>query len=358
MKKKSANNSKNKKIVVFSTVAIVAALLSVLAIIFFFRDTPNKAAMRYFAALQNNDFQKAYECISSLDKSILSYDDFIKQYSFDEPARKLFLSKSTYKITKTEIEENNAKLSVAITAPDGAAISMSMMADIFPVAMSAAFSKDKETQEKLEKTLQDKMVQKLNEGNIPFSTEVKTTETIKEGGKWFVNLNVKKNKEREKLLDEAKQYEKERKLNKAKEKYEEILKLQGNSVEVEGKIKELDNEIESFKEKQEYIKKITLKNVKVIDYDEWIEKGKAFKGVLVNEGDRTLTEVVIMVYLYDKDNNVIAEEKFYPVGNSFIDGNKPFKPKFVKDFGYKLDKYAPTGWSGKIKVEVVDITFQ
>lgn len=347
-----------KKNVIYSSVIIIAVLFFVLTFIFFFRDTPSKVALRYFTALQNNDFQKAYECISSSDKSVLSYDNFIKQFRFNEPARKLLLSKSAHKITKTEITGNNATLSVAITAPDSDTISKSVMSELLPVVMSAAFSNNKEMHAKLEKMTQDKMIQKLSEENVPLSTEIKTAETIKEAGKWLINLNVKKSREIEKLHNEAKKYEEERKLNKAKEKYEEILKLQENSVEVEDKIKELDNEIESYKEKQEYIRKIILKDVKVFDYDEWIEKGKAFKGVIVNDGDRTLTEVVIMVYLYDKDNNIIAEETFYPVGNSFIDGNKPFKPKFVKDFGYKLDKYAPTGWSGKIKVEVVDIKFQ
>jgi len=37
--------------------------------------------------------------------------------------------------------------------------------------------------------------------------------------------------------------------------------------------------------------------------------------------------------------------------------NKPLKPNYSIQFGYKLDD-APSDWSGKVRVEVTDLEFE
>ena len=353
-------NIKKKSKFIWVFFLIIIFVIIALVLCFTNSNTPTEITKKFFSSLKNGRYEIAYSCISDIDKKELSYDNFLKQYQLDKVPRQLIFAQSAYKNYEAEVNQNLAKVSLEITAPDVEVLAKSMMVELLPYAFSGAFSDDDNESEKMKKMMEEKLIQKLKDTNIPLTTKKEIIETIKQNDKWFIYLNIRDKNKISDLLEKAQQYEKEKKLNSAKESYEEILKLKGNSVEAEYKIKQLDEEIELFQEKQSYIKKLTLKDVKVFDYDEYGlgRKEKAFKGVLVNNGDKTLSEVEITVYMYDKENNVIAEEKFYPVGISYLEKNKPFKPKFVKDFGWKLEKYAPTGWSGKIKVEVTDIKFQ
>ena len=230
-----------------------------------------------------------------------------------------------------------------------------MAGDLLPLLMTAAFSdKDDPSTKKIEKEIEKKMEEKMNENDLPFSTEEKIIETIKQNDKWYINLNIGTTNEIKKLKEEAQQAEKEKKFYVARDKYNEIKKLQGQTDDIESKLKNLDSEIASFEEKQKYIKNITLKDVEVFDYEDFFDgKVKSFKGTVVNNTDKTFTKIILTVYMYDKQGNIIAEQDFNP-----IDYGKPFKPKFVKDFAWKLEEYAPKEWSGKIKVEITDVIIQ
>ncbi len=334
-----------KKIIIILS-SIFALLLLSGFFYFYIQDTPNKIVQKYFNAIYSGNFEVAYNYINADDRKELSYEEYLKENNFTDSIKKLILSKSSAKAYKTEVNQNTAIVFVWVSKPDISSKALELM----PVLLSAAFS-DKSEISKLEQ----KFEKILNEDHLPLETTEEKIETIKENGKWYINFNFRKSKKINKLLEEAKIYEKEKKFNLAKEKYNEALLLKGHSIEIEDKIKQLDEEIEAFEEKQAYIKNIVLKNVEVSDYQEYsfstIEK--AFFGTLVNNGDKILSSITLTVYMYDKEGNVIAEEDFYPLYNY----NKPFKPKFVKDFGWKLTKYAPSNWSGKIKVEVTDIKF-
>ncbi len=351
---------KNKlTLILFFSLIIISIFLGIIVYLCF-SNTPSQVAAKFFNSLKNGNYETAYNCISTSDKKELSYSDFLEKYQLNKKTVQMMFTKSIYKAFNAKIERDVAKVSLETTSPDTKTIAQSMMAEFLPIAMAIAFSNNGDNSDKIEKLMEDRLLQVLQNDKIPFTTKNETIDAIKEDGRWYVYLNIHNKNKSDELLEKAKQYEKEKKLSSAKETYEEILKLQGNSIEAEYKIEQLEEEIGLFKEKQAYIKKLTLKDVKVFDYDEYGlgKKEKAFKGVLVNDGDKTLSEVEITVYMYDKENNIIAEEQFYPISESFIEKKKPFKPKFVKDFGWKLEKYAPTGWSGKIKVEVTDIKFQ
>ena len=86
----------------------------------------------------------------------------------------------------------------------------------------------------------------------------------------------------------------------------------------------------------------------------------AIFGTVVNNGNRTLKEVEITVYFLDWNGIVIGETNFYPVlvtEFSFGSSNKPLKLNYVKDFGYSVKDYAPSGWAKKVKVKITNIEF-
>jgi hypothetical protein len=165
------------------------------------------------------------------------------------------------------------------------------------------------------------------------------------------------------LLSDAKELRKSNKLHGAVKKYEEALTLDSEMVEAREGLSETKQEIESFEEKQAYIKNIILKDFEVSEGKKY-GFGKtvpAVFGTIVNKGDRTLKEVEITVYFLNDEGTVIGEEDFHPVlvsEYSFGDNNKPLKPNYVKDFGYSVEDYAPSAWSKKAKAKITNIEFE
>lgn len=82
-------------------------------------------------------------------------------------------------------------------------------------------------------------------------------------------------------------------------------------------------------------------------------------GTVVNNGPQSLSEVTLRVYFLDDSGRRIGETDFYPVLVSrFSSGDQsPLRPGYRKDFGYSVEKSAPSGWARKIEAEIVDIEF-
>ena len=84
-------------------------------------------------------------------------------------------------------------------------------------------------------------------------------------------------------------------------------------------------------------------------------------GTIVNNGDRTLTEVKVTVYFLNEQSIVIGEKDFHPVlvtEYAFGNDNKPLHPNYMKDFGYIVQDSAPSAYAGKAWAEVTDIQFE
>ena len=165
-------------------------------------------------------------------------------------------------------------------------------------------------------------------------------------------------------MSQAKQLEEEKNFTKAKEIYEQVIELNSTSfkaIEAAEKIKELEEEIEIFIEKQAYMDKIEVRNVKV-DMGEtmFLEKKIGVFGEIKNRGDRTLNKVEITIYCLDKNGNPVFEKTFHPVLVSKYlyssDANESLRPNYSRKFGYSIDD-APSDWSKKVRVEVTDIKF-
>lgn len=116
----------------------------------------------------------------------------------------------------------------------------------------------------------------------------------------------------------------------------------------------------------QYIKQfLLLKDVKIIDgYGQFDMPGysdtkKAVKGTIKNIGDKTLGFIQITVYFLDSNGARVGEKKITVLSTkSIIEPDPAFKPNYSKDFGYIVEKDAPSEWSGKVEVEISKVGFE
>ena len=137
----------------------------------------------------------------------------------------------------------------------------------------------------------------------------------------------------------------------------DVLPSSSEKVEASEKTKDLDEGIENIGEKQAYINKVRIINLKATETrPERIE----VSGIIRNLGNRTLNKVEIIIYFLDKDGMPIFEETYSPVWvseYSFGTSNKPLKPNYSRRFGYIIDD-VPSDWAKKVKAEITDIRFE
>jgi hypothetical protein len=137
----------------------------------------------------------------------------------------------------------------------------------------------------------------------------------------------------------------------------DVLPSSSEKVEASEKTKDLDDRIENIGEKQAYINKVRIINLKAT---EKIPERIEVSGIIRNLGNRTLNKVEIIIYFLDKDGMPIFEETYSPVWvseYSFGTSNKPLKPNYSRRFGYSIDD-VPSDWAKKIKAEITDIRFE
>jgi len=137
----------------------------------------------------------------------------------------------------------------------------------------------------------------------------------------------------------------------------DVLPSSSEKVEASEKTKDLDVGIENIGEKQTYLYKVRIINLKAT---ETIPEGLEISGIIRNLGNRTLNKVEIIIYFLDKDGMPIFEETYSPVWvseYSFGTSNKPIKPNYSRRFGYSIDD-VPSDWAKKVKAEITDIRFE
>ena len=314
----------------------------------------------YLDASLKSRSEEAYGFVSTEDKAVKNLNEYKSETDkTDNPFAAVIVSSVSYKVLKITESGSTAKADVEITLPD-----MSVM---FKDLMGAVFSSAFGGKEKAE--IEKSIAQKYKSGEVPTTTKNEEFHLLKEKDGWKIFLDWKAKKaEKEKankvaaLLSDAKDLRKSKKLHGAVKKYEEALTLNSEMVEAKKGLSETNLEIESFEEKQVYIKKVALKEFKVSEGKKY-GFGKAIPGVfgtIVNNGNRTLREVEITVYFLNDKGSVISEEDFHPVlvsEYSYSGDNKLLKPNYVKDFGYSVEDYAPSSWSKKAKAKITNIEF-
>ena len=324
---------------------------------------PKDILNKYLNASLKGRYEEAYNHISSADKSIKTLDEYLRENDKkDIPFAKALISSVSYKILKVTEDGERASADVEITLPDMEVI----FRDIMGAAFASAFGNKKE------KEIEQALAKKYENANIPTTTQKQTFQLVKEQDGWKVFLDwkaekIKKEKQAriQKLLDEAKQLKKEKKLNGALDKYQQVLKLDSEMVEAQKEIEETKKEIESFKEKQYYIKNVILYGLKAKYYTTIFDErvpGVEFK--IKNKGNRTLKEVEVTVYFKDVKGNIIAEETYHPVlvsKYSFGRDNKPLRPNYIWQMErgkfYKADS-VPDEWKeGAVSAKITNIEF-
>lgn len=322
--------------------------------------SPKEVVSSYLDATLKGRYEEGYSYVSNKDKAVKDFQSYLSENKNDDnPFTQAIVSKVSYKIKKIEESDRNATADVEITLPDFESIFTDIMGAAFKSAFGGGDGKE------MEKIL----AKKFESGEVPMTTKEETFHLVKEEDGWKVFLDweaEKIKKERhgkiQKLLAEAVELKKSKKLHGAVEKYKQILELDSEMVEAKEGLEKTKDELKSFKEKQEYIEKVALKNFTVSEGKKYGfgDPVPGIFGTIVNNGDRTLKKVEITVYFLDKNGTIIGEKDFYPVWvfmYSLGGDNKPLKPNYVKDFGYSVENYSPSTWAGKVKGKITNIEF-
>ena len=317
----------------------------------------------YLDASLKNRSEEAYGYVSSEDKTVKSLSEYKSETGKeDNPFADLIVSNVSFKVMKITETGSTAKADVEITLPDMGVI----FKDLMGVAFSSAFG-DKDKGE-----IEKELAKKYETGEVPTTTKNEEFRLVKENDGWKVFLDWKAKKaakEKEEkiaaLLSDAKQLRGSKKLSGAIQKYEEVLALNGEMVEAKEAIEETKQEIHDIEEKQKYLSKVVLYDLKAKYYETYLEKkvpGVEFK--VKNEGDRILKEVQVTVYFKDAKGTIIAEKEYHPVlvtKYSFNGDNKPLKPNYIWQMErgkfYKADS-VPSEWKeGAVSASITNIEF-
>ncbi len=311
---------------------------------------PKDVLSKYLESYFLGNYDKAYEKLSSKDKAVKSQQEFSGDFKEFGGFAKAFAGKITFVIKDVKITGEKAQATVDVTAPDLSGA----MGEFMGAAMKSAFSGGKPDEKEMEKIVAEKMKGK----NLPTTTRTEQYDLVKDKDGWRVYMGWENEKKIKELKASAEKLEKQKKFAEAKLKFIEIQSLSSRDETAPKKIKELDETIVKYKEKQAYFQSIEVKDVKIAKG--YLGDTGVF-GEVKNKGDKSLKSVEITTYCLDKEGKVVFEKTYHPVLNSAYSfsmrDNGPLKPNYSRQFGCKLDD-APSDWSGKVRVEVTDVEFE
>lgn len=334
-------------------IGYLAATLCLFAVFFAgcnLGSNPKDVVSKYLDNYYKGNYDKAYESLSSRDKAVKSQQDYSGNYKEFGGFAKAFAGKITFNVKDVKVTGDKAVATVDVTAPDLSGA----MGELFGAAMKTAFSGGKPDEKEMEKIVAEKMKDK----NLPTTTRTELYDLVKDKDGWRVYMGWENEKKIKELKASAEKLEKQKKFAEAKANYAEIQSLSSRNEEAPKKIKELDEKIAKYKEKQAYFPNIEVKGVNI---GKGILGDTGVFGEVKNKGDKSLKSVEITTYCLDKDGKVVFEKPYHPVlvsEYSFsMRDNGPLKPNYSRQFGCKLDD-APSDWSGKVRVEVTDLEFE
>lgn len=134
-----------------------------------------------------------------------------------------------------------------------------------------------------------------------------------------------------------------------------ITPFSGTQVEI-SKTEKPIKETKNFGEKQAYINKIAIRNLRV---SKSTFGSPGVFGEIKNVGDRTLKKVEITIYFLDKSGKPIFEEIYHPVlvTDFSLGDNEPLKSNYSRKFGYSTDD-VPSEWAKKVRAKITNIEFE
>lgn len=322
-------------------------LVLILASCNFFGPSPKDVLTKYLNSYYKGNYSETYVLLSAKDRNFKNQKDYEMEFN-DNPFAKIFAGKISFNIKEVKTKGNTAEATVEITGPDFSKAA----ADLMGIAFTSAFGGKKD-----EKEMEKIIAEKFKDKSLPTTTVTQTYDLVKDKEGWRVFLNWEGQKKAQEVSEQAAQLEKSKKFEEAKAKYQEALSLDKNNNDSKRKLTEIDKTIEAYKAKKLYFDKIEVRNIHL--GTDFLGTVGVF-GEIKNNGDRTLKEVEVTAYCFDKNDNVVFEKTYHPVlviEYSFMSDNTPLKPNYSRRFGYKLDD-APSDWSKKVKVAVTDVEFQ
>jgi 2'-5' RNA ligase len=319
-----------------------------------FGQNPKEVISKYLENYSHGNYDKAYEYLSSKDKAVKSQQEFSGDFKEFGVFAKAFAEKTTFNIKEVKITGEKALATVDVTAPDLSGAMGELFGAVFQEAMKSSFSGGKADEKEMEKIV----VEKMKDKNLPTTTRSEQYDLVKDKDGWRVYMGWENAKHIEELKAAAKKLDEQKKFDESKAKYSEILTLSSRDDEAPQKIKELDEKIVKYREKQAYFPNIEVRNVRI---GKSTLNDTGVFGELKNNGDRSLKRVEVTIYYLDKDGKAIFEKDYSPVlvsEYSFgLRRDKPLKPNYSQQFGCKLDD-APSDWSGEIRVKVTNLEFE
>ena len=141
--------------------------------------TPEAVFNDYAAASLKSEHGKAYDLLSSVDKKVMSREDYIASNSVEQlPFADMLMEATSYKILNSTVEGDKAILNIEVTMPN----MMVVMQEMFAQAM--AMGENAEENPDIAKNLQEK----YGEEGLPTITEVQDVHMVREADGWRVSM--------------------------------------------------------------------------------------------------------------------------------------------------------------------------
>jgi len=308
---------------------------------------PGDVAAQYLGAVTSGKLADAYQYVSSEDKAVKTLADYIHDGAFAAAIGRTIANKVSVAIVGVVERGDTATAIVRTTAPD----LMATVGDVFSAGLAAAFSGDTA---KMQQQIADAVRQKYTAGSLPMTSTTDTLELVRERAGWRVVGHWRA----EALQTRADSLRKFGRLREALSAYDSAVALAPHLSTAKERSEEVRGAIALEGAKQVYTRQyLTLERFRV---SAGSLLGPEILGTVRNRGDSVLTRVEVTVFFLDRDGNPIGEKAFNPVfvsEFSFSDDG-PMKPGYVRDFGYFVERDAPSGWARRARAEITRIEFQ
>ena len=320
---------------------------------------PAEVLEDYLKTYYQGHHEQAYGYVSSQDKSVKSLSEYLAENQGKaSPLAEAFADRMSIELLSINETDMDAMAKVSITLPDLDGMLKSLR------KTSPAGLNDQQAAKLL--------TSKYAAEEVPTKSKKEMYRMVREQGTWRGHFDWQTeilNKAREEriaaLLDEARRLRQAGSLQAALDQYAEVLALDSNILVAQQGIADTEREIREYKEKQEYIKNVSLYDVKAKFYATYADNkvpGVEFK--LKNNGERLLREVEVTVYFKDAAGKKISEERYHPVlamKKTYSGDQTLLKQNYIWQMEdgnfYKADS-VPSEWQeGSVSAAVTDIKF-
>jgi predicted Zn finger-like uncharacterized protein len=115
---------------------------------------------------------------------------------------------------------------------------------------------------------------------------------------------------------------------------------------------------------QDYVNKIQIYDLSAKYFESFGGKKSGVEFKVKNLGDKTITELKIVVFFKDKNNATISEEDFFPINTESFSAEfrKPLKPGYIwtmPEGKFLPAESVPNEWQeGNVSISIADIKFE